>query len=415
MEAKQNKSETDFNKWIVIVLALLFVVSIAGLFVIHKYFTLDDKSFGREVGNTFLEIISVGVIGTILSLLLAKYNQQQEKLQSQEQAAQEASIREERNTREDSIRKQELNRISDENRNQFIKNVLHELNEIYTGTKSARRMLRAKAFIVSYKEAIKNDNTIIDVKIYDHYLEKINNYQLELETILSEINTDATIFRNHIQIQSSINQMQEYLHSLVKEYEDHRFNASTDPGPLTIKPLDKIKELVNHAKENGALKVKFIYPYKKAIAAIRKDLIEGNKNNLSSEQNKAIVRKFFEEVCNKGNKDLIPKIFATNVSFNGKTDTSDGVKKHVEDIKSAFDNAHVLVNKQIAEDDWVSTMRTWEGVQVTDYNKTPATNKLMTWREISFVRLENGKIVEDWVLRSELAVAGDDNSKISFP
>ncbi len=246
------------GKWIIILLATLFIVSIIGIVILVCWFPLDKDSFWREVGNTLLQIISVGVLGTILSLLLAIYNKRQE----------------------DSAKDQERLRIQNENKNQFVKNILRDLNETYSGFKSARRMIRAKAFKVSYEHAIINHSTIINTQIYDHYLEKINDYQLGLETILSEIDKDTHIFNNYSCIKAYINQMQEYLHGLVHEYENYRFKASADSDSLMVGTLDKIRELINHAKDDGPLKVNFIYPYKKAIAAVRNELLDGNKTNL---------------------------------------------------------------------------------------------------------------------------------------
>ncbi|MEP7107402.1 MAG: ester cyclase [Ferruginibacter sp.] len=385
------------GKLIVYFLASLFIFSIIGIIVLANKSMLGKETFGREIGNTFLHLISASGVGAILTLLLAKYNHQHEKFKIDEQRAYTQSIQ-----------LQELNRISNENKNQFVKNILRDLNETYSGFKSARRMLRAKAFKVSYEDVIKNNSAIIDTKIYDHYLEKINDYQLRLETILSELDTNTNIFKNYSQIKTSINQMQEYLHGLVQEYENYRFKANADSGSLTIEPFDKIKELVDHAKKNGPLKIKFIYPYKKAIAAVRKELLDGNKINLSIEQNKATVRLFFDEVCNQGKWEIINEIFAEQVNFNGKSGAPGIVIKYLQEIKDAFTNPKVKVNKQVAEEDRVSTMRTWTGIQSKEYNNSPPTNQLMTWMEISVVRLENGKIVEDWVVRSELTVASDD-------
>jgi predicted ester cyclase len=124
---------------------------------------------------------------------------------------------------------------------------------------------------------------------------------------------------------------------------------------------------------------------------------------MSKEENKAKVRRFFNEVCNEGNKDLISEIFARDVSFNGKPGTPDEVNVYLKEIESAFNNPHVEVIKQVAEEDWVSTMRTWEGMQRSEYHGHPSSGKKVTWCEISIVRFENGKIKEDWVTESKLS------------
>src|SRR5262245_39150935 len=47
---------------------------------------------------------------------------------------------------------------------------------------------------------------------------------------------------------------------------------------------------------------------------------------MSEEENKAIVRRFFEEVWNQQKDDVIDEIFASNVVFNGHPITRDALK-----------------------------------------------------------------------------------------
>jgi predicted ester cyclase len=111
------------------------------------------------------------------------------------------------------------------------------------------------------------------------------------------------------------------------------------------------------------------------------------------------------KVCNKGEIKLISEIFAKKVCFNGKRGKRKNVRNYLQEIKDAFEKPHVKVNRELAEEDRVSTMRTWKGVQVKEYHGHPPTNILMTWTEMSVVRLVNGKIVEDWVVQGELTIA----------
>ncbi|MFT3750673.1 MAG: hypothetical protein QM768_20345 [Agriterribacter sp.] len=257
--SKLYKDITDHpGRWAFIVLLSLFLASMLLLIVLGISSNLDEKSFGREIGKTLLQIIAISVIGVAVSWLLKEHQ----------------------NKKEDASQIEERERKLSENRNQFMKNILHELNEIYRGTKSARRMLRARSFKVSYQTALEDNSAIIDTQIYDFYLEKINSYQLELETILSEIDTDTKLFKNHEEIKTSINKMQEYLHNLIEEYEKNRFKANSDTTFLTMGSLGRIRELIDHAKDNkgkdGLLKTTFIQHYKDAVKLIRQELLFGN-------------------------------------------------------------------------------------------------------------------------------------------
>lgn len=77
--------------------------------------------------------------------------------------------------------------------------------------------------------------------------------------------------------------MQEYLHSLIAEYESNRFKANTGTAFLTIGSLDKVRELIDHAKDNKGndelLKREFIKYYKDAVKLIREELLLGNQQD----------------------------------------------------------------------------------------------------------------------------------------
>src|SRR5688572_20733956 len=123
---------------------------------------------------------------------------------------------------------------------------------------------------------------------------------------------------------------------------------------------------------------------------------------MSTEKNKAKVRQYFEEVCNKGKTELLREIFDTNVEFNGVPGSPKDVENFIIDINNSYTNLFVEVNKQVAEGDWVSTMRTWEGIPKEEKNGQVSQGKRVTWKELSVVRFEKGKIVEDWFVNGTL-------------
>ncbi len=257
MITEQNKKKFDPGKWLGILLVVLFVSSILGLIILDYFQALKKDSFGREIGIILLQIISVGVIGTILSLLLAKFNQKQEQFLKEQQAF----------------------RMLHENKTQFKKDILHQLDKIYSDVKSIRRILRAKAFTIPYNQAIATDDARVDLKYYDEALEDINSIQLQLEIIMKEIATNEkivpsqTIFKDYEKIQKSISDMEKYLGILVKEYEENRAKADGAPLSLPIKDLSNIKKMLGHTDHNSPFKTKFIMPYKEVTSSIRSELL----------------------------------------------------------------------------------------------------------------------------------------------
>ena len=125
---------------------------------------------------------------------------------------------------------------------------------------------------------------------------------------------------------------------------------------------------------------------------------------LTAKENKAAARRFFEEVWNQRRFEMIPEIFAPTLTFNGQQVSRDVIEQAISSRLVAFPDIHVTVDEQVAEGDKVSTRRTWTGTQSGVYRGVEPTGKLVTWTQISIVRFEEGKIVEDWAVADELAL-----------
>ena len=125
---------------------------------------------------------------------------------------------------------------------------------------------------------------------------------------------------------------------------------------------------------------------------------------LTAEQNKAAARRFFEEVWNQRRFEVIPEIFAPTLTFNGQQVSRDVIEQSISARLVAFPDIHVTVDEQVAEGDKVSTRRTWTGTHSGVHRGIEPTGKQVTWTQISIVRFEEGKIVEDSAVADELAL-----------
>jgi len=125
---------------------------------------------------------------------------------------------------------------------------------------------------------------------------------------------------------------------------------------------------------------------------------------MSEEQNKAVVRRFFEEVWNQQKEHVIDEIFAPTILFNGQSITRDALKRTLAGRRTAFSDIHVTVDDQVAEGEKVSTRRTWRAIHRGPYRSIPPTGKQVTWTQISVVRFSEGRIVEDWAVADELGI-----------
>jgi predicted ester cyclase len=125
---------------------------------------------------------------------------------------------------------------------------------------------------------------------------------------------------------------------------------------------------------------------------------------MTAEDQKALVRRFFEEVWNSQKLNAVDEIFAPTVAVNGQPVTRDAIKQLVATRRTSFPDIRVTVNDQIAEGDKVSTRRTWEATHQGPYRGITPTGKRVKWMQISIVRFDGGKIVEDWVVVDEFGL-----------
>lgn len=123
---------------------------------------------------------------------------------------------------------------------------------------------------------------------------------------------------------------------------------------------------------------------------------------MSTEQNKAVVRRFFEEVFEQGNLAVVDEIVAPN-SVNGGPGTPPGLppgpegsKMLVTGYRNAFPDIHFTIDEQIAEGDKVVTRWTGHGTHKGELAGIPATGKSATVTGMGVDRIVNGKIVESW-------------------
>jgi predicted ester cyclase len=121
-------------------------------------------------------------------------------------------------------------------------------------------------------------------------------------------------------------------------------------------------------------------------------------------QNKAVARRFFEVVWNQRRLEVLPEILASTLIWNGQQVSRDVIEQAISARLAAFPDMHVTVDEQVAEGDKVSTRRTWTGTHSGVYRGIEPTGKQATWTQISIVRFEEGKVVEDWAVADELAL-----------
>jgi steroid delta-isomerase-like uncharacterized protein len=122
---------------------------------------------------------------------------------------------------------------------------------------------------------------------------------------------------------------------------------------------------------------------------------------MSTEENKAIARRWSEEVWGKGNLAAIDELLATDFVFNypapGATPDREGYKQTVTMLCAPLTDIHATMEDMIAEGDKVAVRWTWGGTHSGgEYMGVAPTGKQVTITGISIIRIVGGKIVEEW-------------------
>ena len=86
---------------------------------------------------------------------------------------------------------------------------------------------------------------------------------------------------------------------------------------------------------------------------------------MNIEENKRLVRRYLEEVVNKGNLDALPQFISPDyVEVYNNTHHAvglEGAKQHILGVRETYPDLHLTVEHQIAEGEWVVTRGTARG------------------------------------------------------
>jgi steroid delta-isomerase-like uncharacterized protein len=127
------------------------------------------------------------------------------------------------------------------------------------------------------------------------------------------------------------------------------------------------------------------------------------------EENKAVVRRFLEEVFSGGNLELVDEIFAPHYALHdpsvpGEVRGPEGMKQYVSMYRGAYPDTRFTVEDQIAEGDEVVTRWTGRGTHRGELMGIPPTGEQVTITGITINRLSGGKIEEQWNNFDQLGV-----------
>ena len=122
-----------------------------------------------------------------------------------------------------------------------------------------------------------------------------------------------------------------------------------------------------------------------------------------SEENKAVLRRWFDEVWNNARADVIEELFDENGIAHGLSADPANPIKGPRDFRpfhtvfrEAFPNLMIVVEDMIAEGDKVAARCSVRGRHEGEFMGRAATQSPVEFTGIAIVRIKKGKIVEAW-------------------
>lgn len=122
---------------------------------------------------------------------------------------------------------------------------------------------------------------------------------------------------------------------------------------------------------------------------------------MSTDDNKRIVRRFYDEVMSGGNVDVLAEVMDENFVDHGEAlfDSPRGRENLRQGIVAAqgiLPNLDVYLEDIIAEDDLVGVRGTMRCTHGGTFLGVPGTGHELSWTGLAMFRIADGKIAERW-------------------
>jgi hypothetical protein len=216
---------THMKKRLLALLLVIFVVSATLLLVFFRGASQGTVAF--EVAKALIQLGVVAVVGAAVSWALAEYQLEQARHDNAQ----------EREHQED-VKAAELRRKRYEYRDELLTTTLRRVVVAYASAKKARRLLRAHVGVG------KGAPGLVRITEYDGYLEMVNDAQLDLESVKGDVKTSAAAFSDAQSIEGALENMEQYLGRVVKEYEEHRHLVEQQSGGLQLAELTTLSDFL---------------------------------------------------------------------------------------------------------------------------------------------------------------------------
>jgi steroid delta-isomerase-like uncharacterized protein len=129
---------------------------------------------------------------------------------------------------------------------------------------------------------------------------------------------------------------------------------------------------------------------------------------MSAEQNRELIRRFYDEGWTKNNLDVYDELvvddFTDHQAMPGLPPGREGFKALNVMFRSAFPDLRVDVDNVVAEDDKVGCRWRSTGTHEGELFGIPPTGNKVDVTATVFYRVENGRLAEGWIARDDVGL-----------
>jgi steroid delta-isomerase-like uncharacterized protein len=129
---------------------------------------------------------------------------------------------------------------------------------------------------------------------------------------------------------------------------------------------------------------------------------------MGTEANKAVIRRVFEEVWNRGDLNRIDELFAPDFVRHGAPPDAlpgpEGEEQHRAAFRAAFPDLVITADDMVAEGDRVAVRYTWHGTYQGTWPGIPRSGVPVTMTGMAIHRVVGGRVAALWVVGDELGL-----------
>jgi steroid delta-isomerase-like uncharacterized protein len=128
--------------------------------------------------------------------------------------------------------------------------------------------------------------------------------------------------------------------------------------------------------------------------------------SMGTDQNKALVRRVFDEIASNGDFGVVDEIYAAeyvdHAPFPGSPGGRDGVRHSIGALRTAMPDLQVTVEEMSGHRDKVATHNTWHGTHTGEVLGIVPTGRALSFSGVVVFRISDGQIAERWAIGLEL-------------